>query len=146
MAVFPSLCAPQKDQSGSAADWRPPKSGDQEDDGRLLSDEGSRPSARAEWTMVFRYGHLWSAPVVGVRWCTHGAGTAHAPCSPVVPHAPDMGASSMAFCLSPTRMQQYTKFRGWEVLARPRATTVDGAGRASRMIQKSARRLRGSSG
>ena len=26
--------APQKDQSGSAADWRSPKSGDQEDDGR----------------------------------------------------------------------------------------------------------------
>ena len=26
MAVFPSLCAPQKDQSGSAADWRPPRS------------------------------------------------------------------------------------------------------------------------
>ena len=34
MAVFPSLCAPQKDQSGSAADWRSPKSGDQEGDGR----------------------------------------------------------------------------------------------------------------
>ena len=29
-----TLCAPQEDQSGSAADWRSPKSGDQEDDGR----------------------------------------------------------------------------------------------------------------
>ena len=27
MAAFPSLCAPQEVQSGSAADWRPPKSG-----------------------------------------------------------------------------------------------------------------------
>ena len=33
VAVFPSLRAPQDDQSGSAADWRSPKSGDQEDDG-----------------------------------------------------------------------------------------------------------------
>ena len=62
--------APQKDQSGSAADWPPPKSGDQEDDGRLPSDEGNRPSARAEWTVALRYGHFRSAPVVvcgGVR-------------------------------------------------------------------------------
>ena len=34
VAVFPSLCAPQKDQSCSAADWRSPKVDDQEDDGR----------------------------------------------------------------------------------------------------------------
>ena len=34
VAVFPSLCAPQKDQSGSAADWRPPTSVGQEGDGR----------------------------------------------------------------------------------------------------------------
>ena len=30
MAVFPRHCAPQEDQSGSAADWQSPKSGDQE--------------------------------------------------------------------------------------------------------------------
>ena len=70
MAVFPSLCAPQQDQSGSAADWRSPKSGDQEDDGRLPSDKLNRPRDRAEWTTVFRFGHLQSAPVVvggGIR-------------------------------------------------------------------------------
>ena len=32
VAAFPSLCAPQQDQCGSVADWRPPKSGDQEGD------------------------------------------------------------------------------------------------------------------
>ena len=52
-AVFPRCCAPQEDQSGSAADWRPPKSG-----------EGNRPRDRAEWTMVLSCGHLRSAPVV----------------------------------------------------------------------------------
>ena len=30
MAAFPSLCAPQKVQSGSAADWRSPTTDDQE--------------------------------------------------------------------------------------------------------------------
>ena len=34
VAVFPRYCAPQEDQTGSAADWRPPRSGDQGDDGR----------------------------------------------------------------------------------------------------------------
>ena len=47
MAVFPSLCAPQQVQSGSAADWRPPKSGDQEGDGRLDHLQGGRrPTVR----------------------------------------------------------------------------------------------------
>ena len=46
----PNLCAPQKDQSGSAAGWRLPKSSDQEDDGRLPSDKGNRPRDKAEWT------------------------------------------------------------------------------------------------
>ena len=41
-AVFPSLCAPQEVQSGSAADWRSPKSGDQEDAGRPLYPKRSR--------------------------------------------------------------------------------------------------------
>ena len=40
MAVFPSLCAPQKDQSCSEAD-RSPKSGDQEDDGRPGHPQGA---------------------------------------------------------------------------------------------------------
>ena len=34
VAVFPRYCAENKVQTGSAADWRPPKSGDQEDDKR----------------------------------------------------------------------------------------------------------------
>ena len=34
VAVFPRNCAENKVQTGSAADWRSPKSGDQEDDGR----------------------------------------------------------------------------------------------------------------
>ena len=34
VAVFLRYCAPQEVQSGSAADWRSPRSGDQEDDGR----------------------------------------------------------------------------------------------------------------
>ena len=38
----------------------------------------------------------------GRRLCTHGVGTAYTPCSPVCLHAPDMGASFMASCLSPT--------------------------------------------
>ena len=49
VAVFPSLCAPQKDQSGSAADWRPPKSGDQEDDGRPGYPKRSRRPSDGRW-------------------------------------------------------------------------------------------------
>ena len=60
----PGTAHQKKDQSGSAADWRPPKSGDQEDDGWFPSDKGNRPRDRAEWTMVLRYGHLRSAPVL----------------------------------------------------------------------------------
>ena len=49
---------------------------------------------------VLRYGHLRSAPVV-VDTCVR---TEWEPptlrCSPVALHAPDMGASSMASCLS----------------------------------------------
>ena len=52
MGVFPSLCAPQKDQSGSAAGWRSPKSDDQEDDGRsdhrLDTDEATREEGPAD--------------------------------------------------------------------------------------------------
>ena len=41
MAVFPRYCAPQKGPSDSAADWRSPKSGDQEDDGRPDHPQGA---------------------------------------------------------------------------------------------------------
>ena len=41
MAAFPRYCAPQQDQSGSAADWRPPKSGDQKGDGRPDHPQGA---------------------------------------------------------------------------------------------------------
>ena len=42
------LCAPQEDLSGSAAAWRSPKSGDQEDDGRPSYPKRSRrPRARS---------------------------------------------------------------------------------------------------
>ena len=47
--------APQKDQSGNAADWRPPKSGDQEDDGRSPSDKDPTQRHELNGTMVSRY-------------------------------------------------------------------------------------------
>ena len=47
MAAFPSLCAPQKVKAGSAAVWRPPRSGDQEADGRPgYPQRTGRPSER----------------------------------------------------------------------------------------------------
>ena len=48
MAAFPSFCAPtRKVQTGSAAFWRPPKSGDQEGDGRPgYPRRSGRPSER----------------------------------------------------------------------------------------------------
>ena len=49
VAVFPFPCAPQKDQSGSAADWRSPKSGDREDDGRPDHPRGRRPRDGRWW-------------------------------------------------------------------------------------------------
>ena len=46
--VFFRFCAPQKDQSSSTADWRPPKSGDQEGDGRPgYPKKSRRPSKMA---------------------------------------------------------------------------------------------------
>ena len=56
----------------------------------------------AEWTIVLRYGHVWSAPVVVDVGFTHGVGTAYTPCSLAWLHALCSGASSMAFCLSAT--------------------------------------------
>ena len=83
--------SPDRQRSG----WRSPKSDDQEDDGRpgypkrsrRPRDELSGPRCHATATS-------------GGRWVTHGVGTAHAPCSPVVLHTPEMGAYSMAPCLS----------------------------------------------
>ena len=79
MAVSPRYCAPQEDQSGCAADRRPPKSGDQGDDGRCPSDEGNRP--RDSWV---DNGVALRPPLVctgrGGRWFTHGVGTAYTPC------------------------------------------------------------------
>ena len=47
VSAFPSLCAPQKVQAGSAAVWRPPSSGDQEGDGRPgYPRRSGRPSER----------------------------------------------------------------------------------------------------
>ena len=93
VAVFPRYCAPQEDQSGSAADWRSPKSDDQEDDGRPGYPERSgRPRDRAVWTMVLRNDHLRSAPVV--------VDVGYTPCRPHSLLAPRLGASSMACCLS----------------------------------------------
>ena len=61
MAVFPFPCAPQKDQSGSAADWRSPKSGDREDDGRPGYPRGAGDPETADGgirTECARRGHL----------------------------------------------------------------------------------------
>ena len=95
VAVFPSLCAPHEDQSGNAADSRSPKSGD------LATRRGAGdPERRAEWTTVLRYGHLRSAPVVVDAASTQGVGTAYTPCIFIDLHAPLLGASLMASCLS----------------------------------------------
>ena len=80
VAVFPSLCATQQDHSGSAADWRPLKSGDQ---GRRRA----VTQRRGEPTPVPDLSRQWCcatatsgpAPGRGVRWCTNGAGTFFAP-------------------------------------------------------------------
>ena len=48
VAAFPSLCAPQKVQAGSAAVWLPPRSGDQEGERRPgYPRRSGRPSMRA---------------------------------------------------------------------------------------------------
>ena len=47
MAAFPSPCAPQEVQTGSSVVWRPPRSGDQEGDGRPgYPRKSTRPSVR----------------------------------------------------------------------------------------------------
>ena len=50
------------------------------------------PVRRSEWTMVLRYGHLRSAPVVVSGFFTHGVGTACTQCSLHGLHAPRLGA------------------------------------------------------
>ena len=49
VAVFPCPCAPQKVQTGSAADWRSPKSGDREDDGRPDDPRRGRRPRDGRW-------------------------------------------------------------------------------------------------
>ena len=60
--ILRSTESPDRQRSG----WRPPKSGDQEDDGRpgYPRRGAGDPERRAEWTTVLRDGHLRSAPVV----------------------------------------------------------------------------------
>ena len=101
VAVSPRYCAEQKVQTGSAAAGGHRRVATRETTGDLATRRGAGdPETRAEWMKVLRYGHLRSAPVVVDVLCTHGVGTAYTPCSPVCLHAPDMGASSMASCLS----------------------------------------------
>ena len=56
VAAFPSLLRPtRKIQTGSAAVWRPPRSGDQEGDGRPgYPRRSGRPSAREESSVWVR--------------------------------------------------------------------------------------------
>ena len=49
VAEFPSLCAAPEVQPGSAADWRSPRSGDQEDDGRPGYPKRSRRPRHGRW-------------------------------------------------------------------------------------------------
>ena len=101
MAVSPRYCAEQKVQTGSAGAGGHRRVATRETTGDLATRRGAGdPETRAEWMKVLRYGHLRSAPVVvdvGVR-------TEWEP--PTLRAAlwlstrPDMGASSMAYCLS----------------------------------------------
>ena len=101
MAVFPRYCAENKVQTGSAAAGGHRRVATRKTTGDLATRRGAGdPETRAEWMKVLRYGHLRSAPVVVDATCTHGVGTAYAPCNPVALHAFRLGASLMACCLS----------------------------------------------
>ena len=101
VAVSPRYCAAQKVQTGSAAAGGHRRVATRETTGGLATQRGAGdPETRAEWMKVLRYGHLRSATVVVDVGIRTGVGTAYTPCSPVRLHAPDMGASSMASCLS----------------------------------------------
>ena len=94
VAVFPSLCAEQKVQTGSAAAGGHRGVATRKTTGVLTTRRGAGdPERRAEWMTVLRYGHLRSAPVVVGVGYTQGVGTAYTPCSAVVLHAPKQGAS-----------------------------------------------------
>ena len=103
VAVSPRYCAENKVQTGSAAAGGHRRSGDH---GRrrstwLPEEEQATQRRRAEWMKVLRYGHLRSAPVVVAAWLYARSGNRlHSvqPCGS--PRAFDMGASSMAYCLS----------------------------------------------
>ena len=105
VAVSPRYCAEQKVQTGSAAAGGHRRVATRETTGDLATRRGAGdPETRAEWMKVLRYGHLPVCTGRGGRWCTHGVGTAYAPCSPVGLHAPCLGASLMAYCLSATKV------------------------------------------
>ena len=81
-AVFLRFCAPQDDQSGSAVDWRPPKSGGPATQG---TDPETQLNEQGCYAMAASSLHRsWS-------WFTHGERTNFAHCSNVVLHAPMMG-------------------------------------------------------
>ena len=65
VAVFARYCAPQKVQTGSAADGGHRRVATRKTTGDLATRRGAGdPETRAEWIKVLRYGHLRSAPVV----------------------------------------------------------------------------------
>ena len=64
---LPEVLRPARSPVRQRSGWWSPKSDDQEDGGRLGYPKRSRrprERERAEWTMVSRYGHFRSAPVV----------------------------------------------------------------------------------
>ena len=67
MAVFARYCAPQEDQSGSAADWRSSKSGYQEDDGRPNYPKRSRRPRERE--LSGRWCHAPATCGLHRSWC-----------------------------------------------------------------------------
>ena len=101
VAVSPRYCAENKVQTGSAAAGGHRRVATRETTGDLATRSGAGdPETRGEWMKVLRYGHLRSAPVV-VAACVRTEW------EPPTPRAalwfstrPDMGASSMAYCLS----------------------------------------------
>ena len=68
---LPEELRPTQVQSGSAADWRPPKSGDQEDDGRLPSGTDPEKELNGQWCCAMAtYGlhQSWWSLVTRTEW------------------------------------------------------------------------------
>ena len=101
VAVFPSYCAVQKVQTGSAAAGGHRRVATRKTTGDLTTRRGAGdPERRAEWTTVSRYGHLQSALVVVDACYARSGNRLHSvqPCvvTPLASH----GDSSMASCVS----------------------------------------------